>query len=62
MITSCNVPAFQGIHKLPRLVQTFAHERCLLAHSYQGIFQETLLVLGLRGGCHGEGLCFVVLE
>lgn len=55
-----DLPAFQSIHKLAGRVETFAHEHSLLAHSYQGIFQQSGLILGRRRGRrHGgrrEGL------
>jgi hypothetical protein len=47
-----NVPAFEGIHQLPRSVQAFAHQCRLLAHGDEGILEEPGLVLGRRGGRH----------
>lgn len=40
-----DAPALQGIHELPRGVQTFAHQGRLLAYRYQGIFEEAGLIL-----------------
>jgi hypothetical protein len=48
-----NTPAFERIHQLPWRIQTLAHQRCLLAHSDEGILEEPGLVLGGRGGRHG---------
>jgi hypothetical protein len=44
------------------LVQTFAHERRLLAHGYKSILEQPLLILGLRGGRHYASRCLMVLK
>ncbi len=46
------LPALQGIHKLPRRIQAFAHESSLLAHGEEGILEEAGLVFRLDRGSH----------
>lgn len=52
--TGRSLPALQSIHELSGSVDTFAHQRGLLAHRYQGILEQACLVLRrCRVGHHG---------
>jgi hypothetical protein len=61
-----SLPAFEGVHKLPRCLQAFPHQHCLRAHDLQGILQQaTLIFTGWRRRHCGimerfEGLLWIV--
>lgn len=40
-----NIPALESVHELAGRLQTFAHERRLLAHGNQRVFEQSRLVL-----------------
>lgn len=42
---SLDSPALKSVHELPRGLEAFAHERRLLSHGDERIFEEASLVL-----------------
>lgn len=39
-----HTPALQSIHQLPRRLQAFSHQSCLLPDNREGILEEDLLI------------------
>lgn len=48
------VPAFERVHELPWVLETLAHQGCLLANGHESILEQARLVLCRRRRGHVE--------